>query len=80
MNVQSDVNPRPAVENQWPAGTEWPARRLLNQAQTAAYLGVCGRTVYALAKKGKLKRVLIGRAIRYDLLELVGLISDGKKN
>ncbi len=80
MNVQTAVNPQPVIESQGPVAKDRPERRLLSQAQTAEYLGVCVRTIYALARRGKLKRVMIAGTIRYDLEDLSGLIMAGKKD
>ena len=63
-----------------PEAREWPIRRLLSQSQTAAYLGVSGRTVFKLARKGLLKRVRIGGSIRYDLVDITCLILNNKQS
>lgn len=40
-------------------------RVLVNQQQAAELLGVCGKTVYELRRRGELPCVRVGRAIRY---------------
>jgi excisionase family DNA binding protein len=48
-----------------------PIRPLLVDERTAArMLGVSPRTVWDLAHRGELRRVLIGRAVRYRVSDL----------
>lgn len=43
---------------------------LLTEPQAAAHLAVCQRTLRKARKAGRLRYVLIGRAIRYTLADL----------
>ena len=53
---------------------------LLTAKQAAKALAVCERTLYGLTKAGELPVVRIGRAVRYDLVDLRGWIERAKKS
>lgn len=48
--------------------------RLLTPKQAAAYLAVCGKTLYTLTKDGKLPAVRCGGILRYEIADLDGFI------
>ena len=45
-------------------------RLLLTPRETAATLGICERTLYALTKKGEIPVVRAGRLVRYSVEDL----------
>lgn len=55
-------------------------RLLYTPRQAAEALSICERTLYGLTKSGELPAVRIGRAVRYDLLDLRAYIEQAKKS
>ena len=45
-------------------------QRLLTPAQASKTLQLCERTLYNLVKTGQLKRIKIGKAVRFDVNDL----------
>lgn len=52
-----------------------PATLLLTEEQAAAQLQVCARTLRKARQQGRLRYVLIGKAIRYTLADLESFIA-----
>ncbi len=52
---------------------------LLTGKEAAKVLSVSERTLYALAKAGELPAIRIGRAVRYDPLDLRAWIEQAKE-
>lgn len=60
------------------------SRRLLDQLlvteqEAARLLGVCGKTIYELRKRGELEFVPVGRGIRYEVQSLRDWIARKKE-
>jgi excisionase family DNA binding protein len=51
---------------------------LLTARQVAELLGLCERTLFDLTKRGKLPVVRIGRAVRYDPMDVAAFIQASK--
>lgn len=51
---------------------------LLTLRQAAKFLGLSDRAVWALANRGELVRVQIGRSVRYDIADLKAFIEQQK--
>ncbi len=47
---------------------------LLTVRQVSDLLGICERTAFELTKRGKLPAVRIGRAVRYDPVDVAAFI------
>ncbi len=45
----------------------------------AALLGVSGRTIDRLAASGQLRRVRIGRVVRFELADVLELVERGRE-
>jgi predicted DNA-binding transcriptional regulator AlpA len=54
------------------------APRLLTTRQTAAALSVCEKSVWSLTKSGRLPCVRLGRAVRYDVIDIDRFIATAK--
>ena len=52
--------------------------RLLTSKETAAYLAICERKLWDMAKSGIIPAVRLGRAVRYDINDLNSFISKAK--
>lgn len=52
--------------------------KVLTVAELAARLGVCRQTVYALERRGELRVIRIGRALRVPTSELERLMGTGE--
>lgn len=52
--------------------------RLLAPKQAAAYLAICGKTLYTLTKNGKLPAVRVGGIVRYDIADIEAFIRAAK--
>jgi excisionase family DNA binding protein len=52
---------------------------LLNPRQAAAALNICERTLFELTKAGQLPTIRIGRAVRYDRVDLQRWIDETKQ-
>lgn len=55
-----------------------PAKLLLTPREAAAALGICERSLWSLARAGKVAVVRLGRSTRYDLNDLRRLIDAAK--
>lgn len=51
---------------------------LLTVRETAAALSVCEKTLWSLSRDGRLPRVLIGKAVRYDRADVLRFIEASK--
>lgn len=49
---------------------ESPSPLLLTPRDAARALAVCEKTLWSLSKRGELRPVRIGRAVRYDVADL----------
>ncbi len=77
MNDLPRDNREPATWAARPVGGD-PLRLLLNLPEAARALGISPRAFHDLAKSGQIRRILIGRSVRYDLRDLMAFI-DAKK-
>lgn len=69
---------RPPNDGQ-PKSNQIPLPKLLVKLdEGASLLSICPRTLWALAKSGRIKRVCIGRAVRFDMDELKAFVSRSK--
>lgn len=57
-----------------PAG----AKPLWTKRQTGGVLGVCDKTLHNLEKRGQLKPIRIGTALRYDPADVAAFIESQK--
>ncbi len=69
--MQAERNPQPA-----PVGNG----RLLKSREAAELLSVSERTLWSLANRGEISRVLIGRSVRYDPKDLREYIAARKNS
>jgi excisionase family DNA binding protein len=53
--------------------------RLVNIKFASRYLGLCERSVWSLAKEGKIPVVHIGRSVRFDIEDLSTFIEKAKR-
>ncbi len=53
-------------------------RGLLTVRELAELLGICERTAFELTKRGKLRAVRFGRAVRYDPVDVAAFIEASK--
>ncbi len=58
--------------------TDSPYNRLIKCREAAAYLGICERKLWELAKSGRIQTVRIDRAVRFDIADLDAFISRAK--
>lgn len=52
--------------------------RLIKCREAVAYLGICERKLWELAKDGRIQTVRIDRAVRFDISDLDAFISQAK--
>jgi excisionase family DNA binding protein len=58
-----------------------PALRLLHRSrEAAAALGISERSLWKLAKEGRIPVVRVGRSVRYDERDLVDFVDASKQN
>ncbi len=55
-------------------------RLLLNLPEAARALGISPRAFHDLAKSGQIKRILIGRSVRFDVRDLIAFIDARKES
>lgn len=53
---------------------------LLTAKEAAKALSICERTLYGLSKRGELRVVRIGRAVRYSIADLETWIKKSSEN
>ncbi len=53
--------------------------RLVRVAEAAKFLGISERKLWELTSLGEIRRVRIGRAVRYDLVDLGAWIEQKKR-
>ena len=58
--------------------TNSPLNRLVKSRKAAAYLGICERKLWELAKDGRIPSVRIDRSVRYDIDDLDAFIQSMK--
>lgn len=56
-----------------------PIKRLLTDRDASGYIGVCPRTLWALANSGKVPFCKINRSVRYDVRDLDAFIESTKQ-
>lgn len=64
------ATPRPSTTAAAPIGADKPDKLLVSEGEAGRLLGVSGRTVFTLAKRGELKAVKIGARKLYSLESL----------
>ncbi|QDS91830.1 Helix-turn-helix domain protein [Roseimaritima multifibrata] len=53
--------------------------QLLSEHDAAKWLGICQRTLWGLRATGEIPHVRLGRAIRYDVADLLQFVAQNKK-
>lgn len=56
-----------------------PPRRLLNSREAAAFICVSERTLWTIANKGGIPRVLARGSVRYDVRDLEAFIESSRQ-
>lgn len=59
--------------------TDAPPKLLLTPREAAAALGICERSLWSLARAGKVPVVRLGRSTRYHVADLSRLIEASKE-
>ena len=60
--------------------TPTPAPLLLTIRQVAAALQLCEKSVWTLRHSGRLRAVCIGRAVRFELRDVLALVEAAKES
>jgi excisionase family DNA binding protein len=74
------VERRCPVPTESPAAAQGPTRLLLTPREAARSLAVSERTLWGLTHQGAIPCVRLGRAVRYDLVDLQAFIAEKKCN
>ena len=69
---------RRMLAGRWPVDNLTLQPLLVREREAAKLLGVCPKTIYTLARQGKLQAVRIGHSVRYDVRDIEAFIARAK--